>query len=102
MVDHYFHVGDWVWLIQVDISGHRPFPTGSKQFACNFGNLLFLAVFNFQGYFEGLNEDFLGLIFSMIVHLLSSLNESPQQYLSNELSCTPKEDCMPKVTPSGS
>jgi hypothetical protein len=29
-------------LIQVDISGHPPIPTGSKQF---FGNLLFLAVF---------------------------------------------------------
>jgi hypothetical protein len=47
----------------VDIGGHPPFPTGSKQF---FGNLLFLAVFNFQGHFEGLNEGFSGLIFSMI------------------------------------
>jgi hypothetical protein len=46
-------------LIQVDIGGHPPFPTGSKQFSGNFGNLLFLAVFNFQGYFEGLNEGFL-------------------------------------------
>jgi hypothetical protein len=34
-------------LIQVDIGGHPPFPTGSKQFSGNFGNLLFLAVFNF-------------------------------------------------------
>jgi hypothetical protein len=34
-------------LIQVDIGGHPPFPTGSKQFSDNFGNLLFLAVFNF-------------------------------------------------------
>jgi hypothetical protein len=45
-------------LIQVDIDGHPPIPTGSKQF---FGNLLFLAVFrvlNFWGHFEGLNEDF--------------------------------------------
>ena len=32
---------------QVDISGHPPLPTGSKQFSDNFGNLLFLAVFNF-------------------------------------------------------
>jgi hypothetical protein len=31
-------------LIQVDIDGHPPFPTGSKQFSGNFGNLLFLAV----------------------------------------------------------
>jgi hypothetical protein len=34
-------------LIQVDIGGHPPFPTSSKQFSGNFGNLLFLAVFNF-------------------------------------------------------
>jgi hypothetical protein len=45
-------------LIQVDIGGHPPFPTGSKQFSGNFGNLLFLAVFNFRGHFEGLNEGF--------------------------------------------
>jgi hypothetical protein len=45
-------------LIQVDISGHPPFPTHSKQFSSNFGNLLFLAVFNFQGHFEDLNESF--------------------------------------------
>jgi len=31
-------------MIQVDIGGHPPFPTGSKQFSDNFGNLLFLAV----------------------------------------------------------
>jgi hypothetical protein len=31
-------------MIQVDIGGHPPFPTGSKQFYDNFGNLLFLAV----------------------------------------------------------
>jgi hypothetical protein len=31
-------------LIQMDIGGHLPFPTGSKQFSDNFGNLLFLAV----------------------------------------------------------
>jgi hypothetical protein len=50
----------------VDIDGHRPFPIGSKHFSGNFGNLLFLAVFNFRGQFEGLNEGFLGSIFSMI------------------------------------
>jgi hypothetical protein len=45
-------------LIQVDIGGHPAFPTGSKQFSGNFGNLLFLAVFNFQGHFEALNDVF--------------------------------------------
>jgi hypothetical protein len=34
-------------LIQVDIGGHPPFPNGSKQFFGHFGNLLFLAGFNF-------------------------------------------------------
>ena len=64
------HVKDW-WetfceqketeeLIQVDIGGHPPFPIGSKQFSGNFGNLLFLAVFNFRGHFEALNDVFLG------------------------------------------
>jgi hypothetical protein len=55
-----------ILLIQVDIGGHPPFLTGSKQFFGNFGNLLFLAVFNFWGHFEGLNEDF-SRMFSMIV-----------------------------------
>jgi hypothetical protein len=50
----------------VDIGGHPPFPTGSKQFSNNFGNLLFLEVFNFRDHFEGLNEGFLRLRFSMI------------------------------------
>jgi hypothetical protein len=45
-------------LIQVDIGGHPPFPTGSKQLFGNFGNLLFLAGFNFRGHFEGPNEGF--------------------------------------------
>jgi hypothetical protein len=40
------HSCSWL-MIQVDIGGHPPFPTGSKQFSGNFGNLLFLAVFNF-------------------------------------------------------
>jgi hypothetical protein len=53
-------------MIQVDISGHPPFPTCSKQFSGNFGNLLFLAVFNFRGHFEGLNEGFSGSSFSMV------------------------------------
>jgi hypothetical protein len=53
-------------LIHVDISGHPPFSTGSKQFSDNFGNLLFLVGFNFQGHFEGLNEGFLRSRFSMI------------------------------------
>jgi hypothetical protein len=48
----------------IDPGGYRwppPFPTRSKQFYGNFGNLLFLAVFNFQGHFEGLNEGFFGI-----------------------------------------
>jgi hypothetical protein len=53
-------------VIQLDIGGHRPFPTGSKQLSGNFGNLLFLAGFNFRGHFEGLNEGFLRYMFSMI------------------------------------
>ena len=31
-------------VIQVDIGGHQPFPTGSKQFFVYFGKLLFLTV----------------------------------------------------------
>jgi hypothetical protein len=45
-------------LIQVDISSHPPFPTILQQFSDYFGNLLFLAVFNFEGQFEGLNNIF--------------------------------------------
>jgi hypothetical protein len=52
------------YLIQMDIGGHPSFSTGSKQFFGNFGNLLFLAVFNFRGHFEGLNEVFSGSSFS--------------------------------------
>jgi hypothetical protein len=47
-----------VEMIQVDINGHPPSPTGPKHVSDNFGNLLFLAVFNFQGYFEALNDVF--------------------------------------------
>jgi hypothetical protein len=51
----------------VDIGGHPPSPTGPKHVSSNFGNLLFLAVFNFRGHFEGPNEGFSRLRFSMIV-----------------------------------
>jgi hypothetical protein len=57
----------WRALIHGDIGGHPPFPTGSKQLSGNFGNLLFLADFNFRGHFEGLNEGFSRSRFSMIV-----------------------------------
>jgi hypothetical protein len=50
----------------MDIDGHPSFPTGSKQFSDNFGNLLFLAVLTYRAHFEGLNEGFLGLSSSMI------------------------------------
>jgi hypothetical protein len=62
------HVSDnkYHFLIQVDIGGHPPFSTGSKQFSGNFGNLLFLAGFNFRGHFEGLNEGFSRSRFLMI------------------------------------
>jgi hypothetical protein len=49
-------------LIQVDINGHSHCLTSSKQFSRNFGNLLILAVFNFWGHFEALNEAFSGSI----------------------------------------
>ena len=54
-------------VIQVHIGGHPPFPTGLKQLSGNFGNLLFLASFNFRGHFEGLNEGFLRSRYSKIV-----------------------------------
>jgi hypothetical protein len=54
-------------LIQVDIGGHTPFPTGSKQLSGNFGNLLFLAGFKLRGHFEGLNEGFSRSRFSKII-----------------------------------
>jgi hypothetical protein len=54
-------------LIQVDINVYPPFSTSSKLFSGNFGNLLFLASFNFWGYFDGLNEGFLRSRLSMIV-----------------------------------
>jgi hypothetical protein len=88
-------------VIQVDIGSHPPFPTGSKQFFDNFGNLIFLAMFNFWGQFEGLND-----VFFMIGHLnhsqrllLNPLNESPRQYFSNVLLCAINEDRMQKLRP---
>jgi hypothetical protein len=48
-------------MIQVDIGGHPPFLTGSKQFSGNVGNLLSLAIFqvlNFWSCFEALNDVF--------------------------------------------
>jgi hypothetical protein len=57
-------------MIQVDIGGHPPFPNGSKQFSGNFGNLLFLAGFNFRGHFEGPNEGFSRSRFSTIVECM--------------------------------
>jgi hypothetical protein len=45
-------------MIQVDKGGHPPSPTGPKHVSGNFGNLLFLAGFNFRGHFEGPNEGF--------------------------------------------
>ena len=42
----------------MDIGGHPPFPTSSKEFSGNFGNLLFLAVFHFRSRFEALNDVF--------------------------------------------
>ena len=66
-------------LIQVDIGVQPPFSTGSKQFSSNFSNLLFLAGFNFQGHFEGLNEGFSRFRFSMIAKgMIEPQNESPR------------------------
>jgi hypothetical protein len=45
-------------FIYVDIGGQPYFPTISKQFSSNFGNLLFLAVFHFRSRFEALNDIF--------------------------------------------
>jgi hypothetical protein len=52
----------------VDIGGHPPFPTGSKQFSGNFGNLLFLAGFNFRGHFEGLNSPYASSYETVNIH----------------------------------
>jgi hypothetical protein len=65
-ISHILFMDGIFCLIQVDIGGHPPFPNGSKQFSGHFGNLLFLAGFNFRGHFEGLNEGFSRSRFSMI------------------------------------
>ena len=65
-------------MIKVDISGHPPFPTGSKQLS---GNLLFLAGFNFRGHFEGPNEGFSRFMFLMIAPKMNLLdNTFPMSY----------------------
>jgi hypothetical protein len=55
---------------KIDPGGYRWPPTFSNwlktTFSGNFDNLLFLAGFNFRGHFEGLNEGFSRLRFSMI------------------------------------
>ena len=88
----------------MDIGGHPPFPTGSKQFSGNFGNLLFFAVFqvpNFQGHFEALNDVFWengeqhGFSFN-VTHIKIC---SPHIDLSNGVSSAPNEDCMQKLHP---
>jgi hypothetical protein len=44
-------------VIQMDIGGHPPFLTSSKQFSGHFSNLVFLAVFN-EARFQALNDVF--------------------------------------------
>jgi hypothetical protein len=65
----------------VDIGGCPPFPTGSKQFSGNFGNLLVLAVFNFWGHFEALNNVFFGKIG---LQYGSSFNIAPKMNLFDD------------------
>jgi hypothetical protein len=62
-------ISNWVSAnLASDPGGYRwppPFPAGSKQLFGNFGNLLFLAVFqvlNFRSRFEALNDVFLGML----------------------------------------
>jgi hypothetical protein len=43
----------------MDIGCHPPFPTGSKQFSDNFGNLLFLAVLTSGAILRAQMKDFL-------------------------------------------
>jgi len=87
-------------LIQVDIGGHPPFPTGSKQCSGNFGNLLFLVVFNFLSRFEALNDVFWaksGKYNSALNFILVASSCSPQIDLSNDVLSTPNGDCMQKL-----
>ena len=85
----------------MDIGGHPPFPTGSKQFS---SNLLFLAIFqvlNFRSRFEALNDVFLGKRGETWNKFQCFSNKSfiPWIDLSNELSCAPNKDRMPKLRP---
>jgi hypothetical protein len=98
------HIQSHIQMIQVDISGHPPSPTGSKQFSGNFGNLLFLAVFwvlNFRSHFEALNDVFLrkrGA--TWIVDQCSSPKICiPRIDLSNKLLSAPNRDHMQKLRP---
>jgi len=83
-------------VIQVDMGGHPPILTYSKEYL---GNLLFLAVFqflNFWGHFEGLNE----------VFFAKTLFE-PQKWISSSIPFQwaivhPKWRSSAKVTPLGS
>ena len=74
----------------MNIGGHPPFPTGSKQFSINFGNLLFLAVFwvvNFRSRFEALNDVFWGIFQLKKFHYEIFINMcSPWIDISNGLS----------------
>jgi hypothetical protein len=90
-------------MIQVDIGGHPSFSTGSKQFSGNFGNLLFLAVFqvlNFQSHFEALNDVFWE---NREQHGLFDVSHTkvvvPRIDISNGVSSTPNRDHMQKLRP---
>jgi hypothetical protein len=94
-------------MIQVDISGHPPFPTGSKQFSGNFGNLLFLAVFrvlNFWSRFEALKNIFWenGEQHGYVPSMFLTQNCIPRIDISNECIERPKRRSYAKVTPPGS
>jgi hypothetical protein len=88
----------------VDIGGHTPFPTGSKQFSGNFGNLLFLAIFwvlNFRSRFEALKDVVLGKWGETwkFLRCFSHKNCIPWIDISNEVSSAPNGDRMQKLRP---
>jgi hypothetical protein len=74
----------------VDIGGHPPFPTDSKQFSGNFGNLLFLVVFSGREHpepFSGPKQHFLGMVQSKDIIVIFLANYcSPRIDLSNDVS----------------
>ena len=70
----------------MDISGHPPFPNVSKWLSSNFGNLLFLAGFNFRGHFEGLKEVFFEI---------KVLNDSQNYYLAPKMNLL--DDTFPMI-----